>query len=352
MITPAPMFTGPNEPVPCATLHPETLLEEELKAIRVHEFGGPDVMKLEDVPDLTPGPGQVVIDVKAIGVNPVETYIRTGTYATKPTLPYTPGNDVAGVVKEIGAGVTEVNVGDHVYSSVSISGAYAEQTLCNAVNVHRLPANVGFEQGAGIGTPCGTAYRALFQRGKAKAAETVLVHGASGGVGIASVQMARAAGLTVFGTVGSEEGRALVKREGAHHVLNHSSAGYLDELMNLTQGSGVDIILEMLANKNLANDLNVIARHGRIMVVGNRGTIEINPRGTMAREADIRGVQLFGASPEEFHAMHAAIYAGLEAGTLRPVVGDKFALSDAPKAHEAAMKHSGAHGKIILLTGQ
>lgn len=319
-----------------------------MQAIRVHEFGGPEVLKLEAVPDLVVGPGQVVIDVKAIGVNPVETYIRTGTYAIKPNLPYTPGNDVAGVVKEVGAGVTTVKSGDRVYTSQTLSGAYAEQALCNALNVHQLPENVSFEQGAGVGVPYGTAYRALFQRALAKAAETVLVHGASGGVGLASVQFARAAGLTVFGTAGSETGMELAKREGAHHVLNHSKDGYLDELLNLTQGQGVNVILEMLANKNLANDLNVIARHGRIIVIGNRGSIEINPRGTMARECDIRGVMLFGASQEEFQAMHAAIYAGLDAGTLRPIVGQKFALADAAKAHEAVMA-GGTSGKIILV---
>jgi NADPH2:quinone reductase len=322
-----------------------------MKAIRVHQFGGPEVLKLEEVAAPVAGPGEVLMDVKAIGVNPVETYIRTGTYATKPTLPYTPGNDVAGVVKEVGAGVTTVKAGERVYSSTTVSGAYAEQTLCNALQVHPLPDDVSFEQGAGVGTLYGTAYRGLFQRGEAKAGETVLVHGASGGVGTAAVQFARAAGLTVFGTAGTDEGMALVREQGAHHVLNHAKEGYLDELMNLTQGLGVSIILEMLANKNLANDLNVIAKHGRIVVIGNRGTIEINPRGTMAREADIRGVMLFGASQAEFHAMHAAIYAGLEAGTLRPVVGQKFPLADAAKAHEAVMQPNGALGKTVLIPG-
>jgi NADPH2:quinone reductase len=320
-----------------------------MKAIRVHEFGGPEVMQLEQVPDPVAGPGQVVINVKAIGVNPVDCYIRTGTYATKPNLPYTPGNDAAGIVKEAGAGVTSVKQGDRVYSSTSISGAYAEQALCNALNVHSLPKNVGFEQGAGVGVPYGTAYRALFQRGEGKAGETVLVHGASGGVGIASVQFARAAGLSIIGTAGTKDGMALAKEQGAHHVLNHSSESYLDEVMKLTEGLGVNIILEMLANKNLANDLNVVARHGRVVVIGNRGSLDFNPRGTMAREADIRGVMLFGASQEEFHAMHAAIFAGLEAGTLRPVVGKKFPLADAPKAHEVVMSPNGAQGKIVLI---
>ena len=320
-----------------------------MKAIRVHQFGGPEVLKLEEVPDPVAGPGQVVVDVKAIGVNPVEAYIRTGSYAIKPSLPYTPGNDVAGVVKEVGAGVTSVKAGERVYSSTTISGAYAQLAICNPINVHPLSDNVSFEQGAAVGVPYGTAFRGLFQRGYARPGETVLVHGASGAVGTAAVQFARAAGLTVFGTAGTSEGMQLAKQQGAHHVLNHTEEGYLEKLLDITQGSGVNIILEMLANKNLANDLNVIAKHGRIIVIGNRGSIEINPRGTMARECDIRGVMLFGASQEEFHAMHAAIFAGLQAGTLRPVVGQRFSLADAPQAHEAVMKPNGANGKIVLI---
>lgn len=320
-----------------------------MKAIRVHQFGGPEVLKLEEVPDLHAGPGQVVVTVKAAGVNPVDTYIRTGTYAIKPNLPYTPGNDAGGVVSEVGAGVTTVKSGDRVYTSKSISGSYAEQTLCNAENVHRLPENVSFELGAAVGVPYTTAFRALFQRGHARPAETVLVHGASGGVGIAAVQMARAAGLTVIGTAGSDAGRKLVQEQGAHHVLNHTAEGYLDELMKLTDGRGADLILEMLANKNLAKDLAVIARRGRVMVIGNRGTIEINPRDTMAREADVRGVLVFGATPEELREIQAAIIAGLEAGTLRPVIGHKFSLAEAARAHEAVLKPSSSHGKIVLL---
>jgi NADPH2:quinone reductase len=319
-----------------------------VKAIRVHAFGGPEVMRLEEVPDLVADPGQVVVEVKAIGVNPVETYIRAGTYAAKPNLPYTPGNDVAGIVKAVGVDVTAVKPGERVYTSSTISGAYAQQALCLAANVHRLPDNVSFEQGAGVGVPYGTAYRAFLQRGQAKAGETVLVHGASGGVGIATVQMARTAGLTVIGTAGSEEGLRLVEEQGAHHVLNHTKDGYLNEVMELTQGLGVNLILEMLANKNLASDLTVIAKHGRVMVIGNRGTIEINPRAAMAREVDIRGVQLFAASQEEFHAMHCAIIAGLEAGILRPVVSRKFPLADASRAHEAVLQ-GGSYGKIVLL---
>src|SRR6185503_5878689 len=123
-----------------------------------------------------------------------------------------------------------------------------------------------------------------FQRGRGKAGETVLVHGATGGVGIACVQFARAAGLTVIGTGGSEKGRALVAEQGAHHVLDHRTAGYEQQLMDLTGGRGVDLIAEMLANVNLARDLTMLARGGRVIVIGNRGAIEINPREAMGRE--------------------------------------------------------------------
>jgi NADPH2:quinone reductase len=221
--------------------------------------------------------------------------------------------------------------------------------LCNEAEVRRLPDNTSYEQGAAMGVPYGTAYRALFQRGGARAAETLLVHGASGGVGIAAVQLARAVGMTVIGTAGSERGMKLVKDEGAHHVLNHSSDGYLDELMKLTEGRGVDVILEMLANKNLARDLAVLAKKGRVVVVGNRGTIEINPRDAMARETDIRGMTLMATSEAEFREMHAALVAGLDLGTLRPVIGQKIPLAEARRSHEEVMKASGAHGKIVLI---
>jgi NADPH2:quinone reductase len=320
-----------------------------MKAIRVHEFGGPEVMKLEDVPDLQPGPGQVVVRIHAAGLNPVECYVRTGTYAMKPNLPYTPGTDAGGVVMAVGSGVKGLKAGDRVYTSGPNSGTYAEQVLCGEAQVHRLPDTVSFEQGAAMGVAYGTAYRGLFQRAEAKPAETVLIHGASGGVGSAAVQLARAAGMTVIGTAGGEPGLELVKKEGAHHVLNHASDGYLDELMTLTDGRGVDVIVELLANKNLGKDLTVLAKKGRVAVIGSRGSVEINPRDAMGREADIRGVTLMNTSEQEYKAMHAALVAGLENGTLRPVIGQRIPVAEAARAHVEIMKPSGAHGKIVLV---
>jgi len=319
-----------------------------MKAIRVHEFGGPEVMKLEDVPDLTAGPGQVVVSVKAAGVNPVDAYIRSGAYAVKPALPYTPGMDAAGTVQAVGEGVTGVGVGERVYVAGTVRGAYAQQTLCEAAQVHRLPARVSFAQGASVNIPYATAYRALYHRAQGQPGETVLVHGASGGVGIAAVQMARSGGFNVIGTAGTEKGKKLVLDQGAHHVVDHRQAGYTEEIMALTKARGVDVILEMLANVNLAIDLTLLALRGRVVVIGNRGSIEINPRATMQRDLSILGFTLLNAGKEELASIHAALVAGLESGTLNPVVGREMPLADAPLAQRAVME-PGAYGKIVLI---
>src|SRR6185369_8282775 len=186
-----------------------------MKAIVVREFGEPEVMKLEEVPTPEPSGTQVLVRVKAAGVNPVDTYLRTGIHAHAPKLPYTPGKDAAGTVEAVGDGVTRYKPGDRVYTANSLSGTYAEFALCDERQVGHLPDNVSFEQGAGIWTPYATAFRALFQKGEGKAGETVLVHGASGGVGVAAVQWAKNASLVVIGTASSEEGKKLVAEQGA-----------------------------------------------------------------------------------------------------------------------------------------
>lgn len=318
-----------------------------MKAIRVYQTGEPEVMRLEETPEPTVGDGQVLVRLRAVGVNPVETYIRAGRYPL-PALPYTPGTDAAGIVAAVGKGVTRVAVQDRVYTAGTLSGAYAEMALCREAQVHRLPESASFEQGSALGIPYGTAYRALFQKAGARPGELVLIHGASGGVGTACVQLARAAGLRVIGTAGTDQGRDLVKAQGAHDVLDHRAPGYLDELARLTGGAGVDLIVEMLANANLAKDLTALAKGGRIVVVGSRGNIEINPRDAMVRDAAIHGMLLFNASEKELAGAHAAIAAGLENGTLRPVIGRSLPLGEAARAHRAVME-PGAHGKIVLL---
>jgi NADPH2:quinone reductase len=318
-----------------------------MRAIVVREFGSPDVMKLENVPEPVPGPGQVTVRVHAAGVNPVDTYIRAGAYARKPDLPYTPGTDIGGVVQAVGANVTRVAVGDRVYGYSAIGG-YAEVALCEDWQVRTLPQGSTFQQGSAIGVPYATAWRALLMRAQARPGESVLVHGASGGVGTAAVQIARAQGMKVIGTAGSPEGLALVRELGAHHVLNHRDADYLQAVMSLTGGQGVDVVLEMLANVNLDRDLDVLALHGRVVVIGNRGRVEIDPRKTMGRDAAILGMTLFNATRTHLEEIHAGIVAGLENGSLEPVIAKELPLADAAKSHVAVME-SGALGKIVLV---
>ena len=318
-----------------------------MKAIVVRAFGPPDVMKLEDLPDPKPGPGQVLIRVRAAGVNPVDSYIRSGTYARKPSLPYTPGADVAGIVEAVGDGVTRLTKGARVYAH-SVPGTYAELALCDEWQANLLPDRISFQQGAALGVPYATAWRALFIRAHARAGETVLVHGGSGGVGTGAIQIARAHGLRVIATAGTAEGMALVRTHGAHEVLNHREPDYLQQVMPLTGNKGADVILEMLANVNLDRDLDVLAFRGRVVVIGSRGRVEIDPRKTMPRDATILGMTLFNATREEFHEIHSGIVAGLENGTLTPAVGKEFSLAEAAKAQEAVMG-DGARGKIVLV---
>lgn len=321
-----------------------------MKTIRVHEFGGPEVLRLDDVPDPKAGPHEVVVRLHGAGVNPVDTYIRAGAYARKPPLPFVPGSDGAGTIESVGAQVQAIKPGDRVYvlkPGTAQPGTYAERTVCELSQVHPLPANLSFEQGAAIGVAYATAYRALVQRAQAKPAEIVLVHGASGGVGVAAVQLANSRGMTVIGTAGTPRGLELVRAEGAHLALSHNNHDYLDRIREFSAGRGVDVILEMLANANLAKDLGMLAMGGRVAVIGNRGTIEINPRDAMSRDATIHGVMLWNTPAQDMQSIQAALVAGFANGTLRPVVGRTFPLAEAAQAHEAVMS-PGAHGKIVL----
>ena len=319
-----------------------------MKAIVVHEFGTPEVMKLEEISAPKAGPGHVVVRIHAAGVNPFDTYMRAGTYAVKPPLPYVPGGEGAGVIDSVGEDVKNVKPGDRVYVAHPLTGTYAEYALALESQVHRLPERVSFQQGAGIYVACGTAYHALYHQANAHASETLLVHGASGGVGIAAVQIARAMGMTVIGTAGTDKGLDLVRREGAHHAVNHRNTGYLEEIMIATNGRGVDVVLEMLANVNLGNDLKLLAKFGRVIIIGSRGEVTIMPRDLMARSASVRGFTLWNISDDEAADVHAGLDAGLACGGIRPVVGKEFPLAEAARAHKEILE-PGSAGKIVLI---
>lgn len=323
-----------------------------MKAILAHEFGGPEVLKYEETRDPVAGPGEVVIDVKAAGINPADTYMRGGAYAITPPLPYTPGGDAAGVVSSVGEGVSNFAVGDHVFVGTAMgfdmTGCYAEKVVRAAANVLPLPKGVNFSQAAALGVPYATAHYALFARGGAKAGETVFVHGASGAVGTAAIQIAKRAGMTAIGSAGTERGLGLVFEQGAAHAVDHTKDGYIEQVRELTGGTGPELILEMLANVNLAADLDLVAKYGRIVVIGNRGEITINPRMTMMKELDIRGIALFNGSPAQMDEIMTDLVAGLEDGSLTPIVGREMPLADAAAGHVAVLE-PGAFGKIVLV---
>jgi NADPH2:quinone reductase len=322
-----------------------------MKAIQVSEFGGPEVLQFVEVPCPGVNANEILVRNHAVGVNPVETYVRAGIYPNLPQVPYIPGSDAAGIVEAVGEGVSAFSPGDRVYVAGTLTGAYAEYAVCDQTRVYALPEHVSFEQGASLGIPYATAYRALFQRGDAKPGEVVLVHGASGAVGLAAIQFARAAGMFVYGTASSEKGRQMVFECGAHGAFDHSRNEHFEEFIGTTGDRGADLIVEMLANVNLDGDLRALAYRGRVIIVGSRGRIEINPRDTMKGDADIRGMVLLNATESELYEIHCAIGAGLANGSLVPVVGQELLLEEAFRAHEAVML-PGACGKIVLIVQQ
>src|SRR5688572_8779137 len=274
--------------------------------------------------------------------------MAAGNYAIKPALPYIPGQDGAGTVVRVGDAVERWSEGDRVLigqtAAGRLQGCYAEEALCQEDWLWPLPANLSFGQGAAINITHVTAFRALFDVARARAGERVLIHGATGGVGLAALQIARAHKLIVIGTGGSEEGRELLRQQGAEVVLDHSAEGYLEPL----KADPPDVILEMVANVNLARDMEIIAAHGRIVVIGNRGEITVNPRLLMGKQAAVIGVNYWTDGEPAVRRELDAIVQGVEAGDINPVIQTELPLGEALMAWEMVMK-SRSLGKIVLL---
>ncbi|WP_392385705.1 NADPH:quinone reductase [Marinomonas primoryensis] len=320
-----------------------------MKAMQMKDYGPASDLTLTDASKPSINEDQMLVQVGAAGVNPVDTYIRSGTNNYKTTFPHTPGSDGAGTIVELGKNVTEFEVGQRVYFSRNLGGSSAEFTVCAATHTYPLADALSFEEGACLGVPYTTAHRALFGRANAKAGDKVLVHGATGAVGIATVQLALAAGMDVVASAGTAAGADLLRQQGVTTVIMHNEADHLAPFQTLA--SGFDIVIEMLANHNLDQDLKALAFGGCVAVIGNRGTVEINPRDLMARDASVVGVALANVQPKELALIAKSLRPLFEKGVLKPVVRHSYALTELAQAHEDVLK-SGALGNLVIRIGE
>ncbi|XP_047134314.1 quinone oxidoreductase isoform X1 [Hydra vulgaris] len=318
-----------------------------MRGINVSEFGGPNVLKLvHNLPIPVPLSKQILVNVKAAGVNPVDTYIRQGNHPLSPILPYIPGKDGAGVVHQIGSDVKNFKKGDSIWFCGSVTGSYAEYCLCNEEDASHLPEKMTFDEGAMLGTPYLTASRALFQKAHVKEGMKVMVHGATGGVGTAAVQICQSLGIKVVATAGSAHGIDLLKSQGVDSIYNHHEEGYVEDIIK--HEGHIDVILEMLANVNLSKDLSIIGAGGTIVIIGSRGPVTIVPRAIMSSECVVTGVMLFKSTDDEKKDNFSIVNKGIKDNWLKPVLWKTYDLEFAKDSHKEIIENNGARGQIIL----
>ena len=320
-----------------------------MKAMRAHQFGGPDQLRLEDAPEPQPQAGQVLIRVRAAGINPADLVRLSGRLGNLP-LPYIPGTDVCGEVEAVGPGVLHVKKGDRIFGR-ALTGGYAEKTCLAGSETFLLPANLSFEEGSAIPIPFYTAYRALHHKAALKAGETVLVSAGGGGVGVAAIQLAKRAGARVISTVGSDEKAARIKELGADIAINYKTQDFAAEVQKITDGKGVDVIIENVASDNLAKDLVIAAKDGRIIIIGT-GTAK-GPDGQFAimhslmKDVNILGMSLVNAG-SYIAEMANAMTPMFSSGKLKAVVSKTYALAEAQTAL-ADLVAGRVFGKLVIM---
>ncbi|CAO4363528.1 unnamed protein product [Caenorhabditis nigoni] len=315
------------------------------RAAVVHRFGGPEMIEVADcgMPQIK-NPNQVLVRNHASGINPVDTYIRAGQYAKLPTLPYSPGKDGAGIVELVGDAVKNVKAGDRVWYGME-SGSAGEYNVVN--RPFPLPDGVSYSEGASLGVPYMTAYRALFHLAGAKTGDVILVHGASGGVGSALMQLAAWRNIEAVGTAGSKNGLQYLKRLGAKHVYNHSETGYVAK-MKADYPGGFNYIFEMAAHTNLNTDLGLLAPRGKVAVIGNRSETTINARQLMVTEGAVFGVALGMSTEAELADFGHNIVNFLKETEHRPIINKEYSLEQLGQAHKDIMENSGAKGNLVV----
>lgn len=317
-----------------------------MRAIVVREYGGPKVLVDREIgiPDV--GPGRILIRLMSAGVNPVDAYMREGSNGYEPILPFTPGMAGAGIIEDVGEGVIGYELKERVYVINSVSGTYAEYCICSPDQIFPLPTEIGWTEAACLGVPYFTAARALFTKGRIIGDDSVLIHGASGSVGLACLQLLAGKASRVFGTAGSDAGMKLVLENGADACFNHNDAGHCEKIKKAS--GGVDLVVEMLADVNLKKDIAALSPGARIVVVGSRGRIDFSPRDLMGGEHTLIGLKITQASLEEKISYAKLIEEGIERGQIKPPIRAAFALEDAYRAHKALME-SPSTGSIVLV---
>jgi len=326
-----------------------------MRAVRYHEYGDESVLTLEeDIDRPTPGPMEALIRVEAASVNPIDTYLREGNVEPPGGLPHVGGSDLAGVVEAVGADVDSFAAGDRVFATglgVFSSGTYAEYTVAPVEHLAPLPEGVSFRDGAAAAMAFATAWRALITRGDLGVGDVGLVHGASGGVGHAAVQVANEAGAHVVGTAREGDPASLARSLGADAVVDYRAADLSGEITAAADGRPVDTVFEPHADSNLNADLACLTRGGRIVVVGEESPITLDAGTSMTAkqaDADIRFMSIV-ASPDDQAPILRQVGPRLADGTFDVEIDSAFGLDELSAAHERLMS-AGVLGKIVIDT--
>jgi NADPH2:quinone reductase len=323
-----------------------------VKAVRIHEYGGPEVLVYEEVPTPEPGPAQILVRVEAATVNPIDVAVRENRFPTPKAPPKTLGSDGAGVVEQVGGDISSVKPGDSVFFSglgVGSEGSYADYALIAEAQAVPIPQGLTFADAAALGMAFPAAYYGLVTRGAVQAGETVLVQGAAGGVGSASVQLAVALGARVIGTVKGAAEAELVRGLGAEATIDYQSEDVVARALELTGGKGPDLVHELVVSINLPADVRLLATGGRIVCTGQGPLPEASvPLGdAIAKDATLLFMNLNNAKRAGVAAIAREVAQMAAEGRVKPVIGEKLPLAEARRAHELL---AGEHlGKIVLL---
>jgi NADPH2:quinone reductase len=324
-----------------------------MKAVVCKSFGPPENLTLEEVADPAPGRGQVLIDVHAVGLNFPDVLQIAGKYQFQPPFPFTPGSELAGVVAQVGMGVSGVNPGDRVMALVA-TGAMAEKVVADASAVDVIPQTMDFEIAAGLGIAYGTSYHALAQRARLQPGETLLVLGASGGVGLAAVEIGKAFGAHVIAAASTDQKLEIARQHGADVLVNYSQKSLKDTIKELTSGSGVDVIFDPVGGDLFDQSTRCINWNGRILVVGfASGIIPKYP----INLALLKGCEIVGVfwgefrkrEPELFRKNCQALFDLFREGKIKPLISQAFPLNRYAEALNVFV-HRQAVGKIVLRT--